>query len=433
MLLPLAEARERVLGSLEPLSTERLPLADARGRVLGAEVVAPGDVPSFPNSAMDGYALRAEDTIGAPVVLEVLGTVLAGQAPNVPVTPGGAVRIMTGAPLPAGADAVCMVELTEPAGPDRVRIARAVPPGEHVRWPGDDLRAGQVVLRAGEVLNPASLGVLASIGVREVEVVRRPLVGVWSTGDELSEDPGPLAVGRIRDSNRPALLARLAADDFATLDLGILRDDEAVVARALREAAERCDALVTSGGVSVGDRDVVRLVLDEVSGGEMAWMQVAIKPAKPFGFGRLGSRRIPLFGLPGNPVSSLVSYELFVRPALRRLAGHARVDRPVLAGVTEEPLPRRPDGKVHFLRVTCRIRADGTLGVRSAGGQASHQLHGMAAAQGLAVVPDGTGLPAGAPVSVLLVEADDLPGPGLTESLGVPDLASAGSGGGPRR
>lgn len=417
-MLPLAEARRQVLGQLERLATESVPLGAARGRVLAAPVVAPEDVPAFANSAMDGYALRAEDTKGAPVVLAVRGAILAGQAPEVAVEPGTAVRIMTGAPLPPGADAVCMVEHTEALGSERVRVLETVPPGEHVRLPGDDLRAGQEVLGPGEVLGPAQLGLLASVGVTSVEVVRRPLVGVFSTGDELTEAAGPLPVGRIRDANRPALLARLAADGFSTVDLGVLRDDEAAVAAALRAAAERCDAVVTSGGVSVGDRDVVRLVLDEVSGGEMAWMQVAIKPAKPFGFGRLGPRRVPLFGLPGNPVSSLVSYELFVRPALRKLSGHARLDRPVLRAVVEEALVRRPDGKVHFLRVACRIRPDGQLAVRSAGGQGSHQLHGMAGAQALAVVPDGPGVPAGAEVVVLLVEPDDLSGAGLLAMLG---------------
>jgi molybdenum cofactor synthesis domain-containing protein len=259
------------------------------------------------------------------------------------------------------------------------------------------------VLTAGTVLRPAHLGVLSSIGVLAVPVVPRARVGVLSTGDELVEGGGPLRPGQIRESNRPMLLALVAEAGAEPVDLGLVPDDEATLTASIEAAAAGCDAVVTSGGVSMGDFDVVKAVLDRV--GRMHWMQVAIKPAKPFAFGLLGTAEpgTPLFGLPGNPVSSMVSFELFARPALRRMMGHRAPGRPEVLALADEGLRRRPDGKVHFTRVQGRFEADGRLHVRSTGAQGSHQLAATAAARALAVVPDGDGIPPGGEVRVLLL------------------------------
>ena len=428
-MIPLAAARRTVLQGLAPLPPRRLPVPAASGCVLAEAVVAGRAVPSFANSAMDGYAVRAADTRCAPCRLRVVGTVLAGDAPEVVVGPGEAARIMTGAVLPDGADAVCMVERTT-AGPDAtVVVEEMVTVGQHVRRPGEDVAVGQRVFGPGAALSPAHIGVLSALGVAQVTVHPRPSVAVLSTGNELVDGPGVLAPGQIHDSNRPALLAALAADGFLPVDLGVLADDEELVEAAFRAAASEHDAVVTSGGVSVGDRDVVRLVLQRLGDDAVRWMQVAIKPAKPLAFGRLGRRRTPVFGLPGNPVSALVSYELFVRPALRALAGHRRLDRAVLQAVAAEAVPRQPDGKVHLVRVTALATTAGTIEVTPVPGQGSHQLRAMAEANALAVVPDGTGVTAGANLSVLLLDPGALPatgrqplGGGPVDALEVPGL-----------
>jgi molybdopterin molybdotransferase len=412
-LEPLADARARVLGSITPLEVVEVPLGDALGAVLGAPVVAGEPVPPFANTAMDGYAVRAADTRGAsaasPVELRVAGEVRAGTAGEEPVRPGQAVRIMTGAPVPPGADAIVPVEVTEAGAgdPPVVRILAEARPGDHVRPAGGDLRAGDEVFTAGTVLGPAHIGVLASLDVAAVPVHRRPRVAVVSTGDELVER-GPLAPGQIRDSNRPLLRALVAEAGATPVDLGVARDDEADVRARMEAAVDSCDALVTSGGVSVGDYDYVKLVLERLAaerGGGFRWSQVAIKPAKPFAFGTVGG--VPVFGLPGNPVSAHVSFELFARPALRRLAGHAHLDRPRIRAVAPGGLARRPDGKLHLDRVRVAGGPAGFTAVRS-GVQASNVLSGMAGANGLALVPDGEGVPPGGSVEVMLL-GDPLP------------------------
>jgi len=224
-------------------------------------------------------------------------------------------------------------------------------------------------------------------------------VGVLSTGDELSDEPGPLRPGQIRDSNRPTLLALLRGSGCEAVDLGLVPDDEEAIAAAVRRGTQECDAVLTSGGVSVGDFDLVKTVLDRL--GQMRWMQVAIRPAKPFAFGTVDGT--PVFGLPGNPVSSMVSFELFARPALRQMMGHTQLDRPRARAVADEPLRRTPDEKIHFVRVVAAMGADGRYHLRSAGGQGSHQLAAMAAANALAVLPDGDGVAAGAEVDTLLL------------------------------
>ena len=398
------EAREHVLARCDVLPAAPVDLAAASGLVLAEPIVAAEDVPPFANSAVDGYAVRAADVAAAPVVLEVVAEVAAGAATDRVVGAGEAIRIMTGAPMPAGADASVMVEDTERLdGGTRVRVVRPVEPGVAVRVAGDDVRAGDVVLPPGTVVTPAVAGVLATVNARRVRAIRRPIVAVLSTGDELVDDGSPLAPGQIRESNRTMLLGLVAEAGAAPVDLGVVRDDEAALERVLADAATTCDAIVTSGGVSMGDYDVVKAVLSRVA--DMRWMQIAIKPAKPFAFGLLaaGGRSVPVFGLPGNPVSSLVSFELFARPALRQMAGHKAIDRPCVRAIAAEGLSRRPDGKTHYVRVRGEFAHDGRYHVVSVGGQGSHQLAATATAQALAVVPDGDGVPAGGDVDVIIV------------------------------
>jgi molybdopterin molybdotransferase len=400
-LVPLDEARRLVLPRCPPLHPTAVPLLEALGLVAAAAVRAEELVPPFDNTAVDGYAVQAADTV-APGWLRVVGNVAAGAAPDVAVGPGEAVRIMTGAPMPEGADAVVMVESTTTSDDGtRVEVRETVARGAAVRRAGDDLRPGDVVVEPGMVLAPGRLGVLASLGVRRVPVRRRPLVGVLSTGDELVDGPGPLRPGQIRDSNRPTLLALARTAGCGTVDLGVAGDDEAAITEALERGVSDCDAVLTSGGVSMGDYDLVKAVLDRI--GDMAWLQVAIKPAKPLAFGVV--KGVPVFGLPGNPVSSMVSFELFARPALRQMMGfpEAELDRPRVLAVAEVDLRRDRDGKTHFQRVVDRVGEDGRHRVRSAGGQGSHQLAAMAAANALAVLPDGDGVLAGGEVTAMLL------------------------------
>jgi len=405
-LLPLEEAQAHVLDRVSALAPVPVALAEARGLLLTEDVVAAEAVPPFANTAMDGYAVVAADTERAgpgraPVCLPVVAEVAAGHPAPRPLRPGEAMRIFTGAPVPEGADAIVMVERTERLDDGAtVAIGAASAPGDHIRPAGDDVNVGDTVLRAGEQLTAGHLGVLATIGVTTVRAHPRPRVGVLSTGDELVAGGGPLGPGQIRESNGRTLLALLEEDGFDAVDLGLVADDEAAITGAIESGAASCDAVLTSGGVSMGDIDLVKVVLDRI--GDMRWMQIAIRPAKPFAFGVVGGA--PVFGLPGNPVSSMVSYELLARPALRRLAGQpeGRWHRPAVAAVAAEALSRHPDGKLHLARVVGERDAAGVLHVRSAGGQGSHHLTAMARAHGLALVPDGDGLAAEDPVQVLL-------------------------------
>jgi len=404
---PLDEVRAEILAAVTPLPPVRLPVGDVAGLVLAEAVAATEDVPPFANTAMDGYAVRAADTEGAtdeePVTLEVVGDLPAGYAPGAPVGPGQAVRIMTGAPIPEGADAIVPVEQTSRDCTTRVQIHRPADAGAHIRAAGGDVAAGDAVFVAGAVLNPAAVGVLASLGVTEVLVHRRPRVAVLATGDELVDGDAPLAPGQIRNSNGPMLRALVVEAGCEVVDLGIARDDEAALEATLLDAASRCDAIITSGGVSVGDYDVVKAVLSRI--GALVWSQVAIKPAKPLAFGVIGTT--PIVGLPGNPVSSHVSFELFARPALRRMAGHTHLDRPVVTATAAEALGRRADGKTHFDRVVVALGPDGFTARRS-GGQGSNVLSAVARANGLAVLPDGPGVEVGGTVRVMLL-ADPVP------------------------
>jgi molybdenum cofactor synthesis domain-containing protein len=405
-VISLHEAQQRILDAVAPLAPRPVPLRMARGLVLADDVVAAEMVPPFANTAMDGYAVRAPDTTGAsptmPATLAVVGELAAGTAPTTNIGAGEAIRIMTGAPMPAGADAVVMVEHTRAEGAT-VSIFEAATPGDHVRFAGGDVQIGQRVFDAGTRLTPAHLGVLASLDIDEIACFPTPRVAVCSTGDELVVS-GPLTPGRIRDSNRPMLLALLAEAGCEPVDYGIAPDDEQVLTATITRALDECDALVTSGAVSMGDYDFVKVVLERLAAerpdSTSSWMQIAIKPAKPFAFAAIGG--VPVFGLPGNPVSSRVSFELLARPALRRLAGRSDVFAEPVTAVAVSPLGRRPDGRVHFDRVHVRYEA-GRYVCERAGVQAANVLSGMAAASGLAILQDGPGVEAGEQVPVLLL------------------------------
>ncbi len=392
-----------MLAACPPAEPVEVSFTEAFGLVLAADVIATETVPPFDNTAVDGYAVRAADVVDAsttPVRLEVVGEIAAGAGPGERILGAGeAIRIMTGAPIPPGADAVVMVEDTERIGDDAVLVSASVDPGSSVRPAGDDVVPGDVLFTAGALVTPAVLGVLATVNARVVSVHPKVSVAVLSTGDELVDDGRPLAPGEIRESNRRMLAAALSAAGCAVTDLGIVRDDEDELERVLRDAAASHDAVVTSGGVSMGDYDVVKAVLGRIA--EMRWMQVAIKPAKPLAFGLLGGT--PVFGLPGNPVSSLVSFEMFARPALRRMMGHQRLARPSVVAVADADLVRRPDGKTHLMRVTAFFGDDGRCHVAPVRAQGSHQLAATSTADAIAVVPDGDGVPAGADVAALLL------------------------------
>jgi molybdopterin molybdotransferase len=333
-----------------------------------------------------------------PVELTVVAEVAAGAATDRVLGAGEAIRIMTGAPMPDGADAVVMVEDTERIGDRGVRIGRSVRSGNSVRTAGDDVQPGDLLFTAGTVITPAVVGVLASVNARIVSAHPRSRVAVLSTGDELVEDGGPLRPGQIRESNRRMLTGMLRETGCEVVDFGTVADDEAALESVLRRAADDCDAIVTSGGVSMGDYDVVKAVLGRIA--DMTWMQIAIKPAKPFAFGTLGGK--PIFGLPGNPVSSLVSFEMLARPSLRRMMGHRRLARPSHVAISDDGIGRRADGKVHLVRVTAEFENDGRCHVRSIGAQGSHQLAATALSNALAIVPDGEGVPPGAEVAVVM-------------------------------
>jgi molybdopterin molybdotransferase len=392
---PLEEARSEVLSSVDLLGVEQVPIWQGHGRVLATDVIAPEHVPPFANSAMDGFAVRAADVSVAGSVLEVIGDLPAGSSTDIEVGPGQAIKIMTGAPMPGGADTVARVEDTSTEG-SKVTITTAVEPGTSVRPAGGDVSEGQVVFTAGTRLTPMHIGVLATIGVGHPDVFMRPRVAFMSTGDELTppEEVG-LEPGAIRDSNRPMLLSLLQDAGVEPVDLGIIPDDADVLRDALTRASD-ADVVVSTGGVSMGDYDVTKIVLQ--GDAKVDFWQVAIQPAKPFAFGHIGDALF--FGLPGNPVSVLVSFEQFARPALLKMQGARSVLRPQLVASAGETLETDPQ-KTVFVRVFVEGLEQGSPTVVKSGGQASNVLSAAAAADGFAVVPRGTAVvERGEPVTV---------------------------------
>lgn len=403
-MTPLDDVRAVVLGHCGPGPIVSMPAAEAHGLVLAADVVATEPVPPFDNTAVDGYAVRADDVARVPVTLEVIGELAAGGVAISAVRERTAIRIMTGAPIPEGCDAVVMVEDTERVGDSQVVIRKSATTGDAIRRAGSDVHSGITVLTQGVVVTPMVEGVLASINAHTVSVHARPRVGILSTGDELVDDGSPLQPGQIRESNRTMLRRIIAETGAEVMDIGIVRDDESVLEQVLRDAVNvhGCDALVTSGGVSMGDYDVVKAVLGRIA--SMQWFQIAMKPAKPFAFGTLTNDvgvAIPVFGLPGNPVSSLMSFELLARPALKSMMGYRNPYRARVPAIVDEDVVRKPDGKTHFDRVHAYWGAtDGRVHVRRTGPQGSHQLAATAIANAIMAVPDGSGVSAGDEVTV---------------------------------
>jgi molybdopterin molybdotransferase len=393
-MLAIDEARRVIMRYTAPLGIEAVDALSAEGRVLAADLHAPEPVPDVPKSAMDGYALRSADG-RAP--RRVIGELTAGNAPGAQLGPEMAARIMTGAPMPAGADTMIPVELTEERD-GILTIQRDLAPGDYVHPIGQDLAQGQLVLERGTTLGAPEIGLLATIGLTRATVYRRPRVAVLATGDEVSEPHTTPPPGGVRDSNRYALLAAAREAGCEVFSLGIARDDYAIQRDAIRQGLELADVVLTSGGVSMGTRDLIKPILAEL--GTVHFGRVSFKPGKPTTFATVGDKLV--FGLPGYPVSSLVSFEVFVRPALRALQGDARPERPRVLVALETPIKPSPD-RPEYQRITVRFR-DGRLWAASTGGQGSSRLLSLRDANGLLLVPaGGTVYPAGSTLEALLI------------------------------
>lgn len=389
----------RVLDSVAPLPPAQVPLSASHGCVLAEDVAAPWPLPSFDNSSMDGYAIRASDvasaTESAPVSLTVIDDVPAGSRATQEVRAGTAIRIMTGAPMPGGADAVVPVERTD-AGTEVVRISTTVEPGACIRRAGEDVVAGETVMRTGTLIESRQIAILAAVGSGQVWVHPRPRVAVISTGSELVEPGTPLSHGLISDSNSYLLVAACREAGADAYRVGPVVDDPADFLAAIEEQLHRCDLILTSGGVSMGAYDTVKAVLSEL--GSVDFMKVAMNPGMPQGHGHVGEERLPIITLPGNPVSSYISFENFVRPALQRMRGLTDLHRPSVRARCSVELSS-PAGKRQFARAV--LLASGEVAPVGSG-QGSHVLGGLASADALIVVPeDVTVVPAGAEVEVI--------------------------------
>ncbi|CAN5893019.1 molybdopterin molybdotransferase MoeA [soil metagenome] len=381
-LVPLPEQLQRIVESVQPLAPIQLSLLDTAGCALAADVVAAENIPPFDNSAMDGYAVVADALDGW---LPVTGEVAAGDEPRVRVEAGTAVRIMTGAALPAGTTAVVPVELVEEDG-DRIRVRQPPEPGAHIRKAGESVAADETVLVAGTVLDAASIGMLAALGHSYVSVFPHPRVVIVSTGDELSEPGGERPPGAIYDANSYVLTVLARESGAQTVRRMIPSDDKAQLRETIEELLPHADLLVTTGGVSAGKYDLVKVVLAEL--GDVEFHKIGMRPGMPQAFGFIEAdpgRVIPCFGLPGNPVSAYVSFEVFVRPTIRRMQGRRDLSRPRISAALEAPIESVAD-KVEFVRVTLR-RRDGEWQARPTGAQGSGILRSLVEADGLAEVP----------------------------------------------
>ena len=399
-MLSVEEARSRILEMFQPLESERKPILEALGQVLAEDVSSPMSIPPLANSAMDGYAVQSSDITGAtpdtPTSLRVIGQVAAGQLPQNEVVPGTAVRIMTGGPIPPGADTVVPFEDTDEydlkssgmglSDIAEIKVNIGASKGSNVRPAGQDISKGQTVLKKGMLLRPSEIGVLASVGRDMVEVVRRPVVAVIATGDELLEPGGPIAPGKIYDSNSYSVAAAVLRYGGVPLFLGIARDNLESMNAKLEEGLD-ADLLLTSAGVSRGDYDIVKDLL--ASRGKVAFWSVRMRPAKPLAFGvfpRPGGRLVPHVGLPGNPVSALVAFEELVRPAILRMLGRTDLEKPTIRAELEEDIVNT-DGRRVFARVVV-TRRDGRYYACLTGDQGSGVLTSMALANGLAICPE---------------------------------------------
>ena len=398
-MLTVEDARERILSRIAPLGIERVEIMGALGRVLAEPIVARATIPPWPNSSMDGYALRAQDTNGEPVELAVVGRIIAGAMPSRALGAGESMRIFTGAPLPEGADAVVPQEDVAASG-DRVTVRGRIAPGAYVRPAGEDVRAGDVVVKPSGVIGAAEVGLLATLGYAQVRVYRRPRVAILSTGNELADlgsQPGP---AQIPNTNTYSLMAQVIEAGGEPVNVGVAPDQLEAITERVRWGLAASDVLVTSAGVSVGELDLVREALER-GGVELHLWQVSMRPGKPITFGTRGDR--PVFGLPGNPVSAMVTFELFVRPALRRMAGAEMIDRPRLRARALERIAN-PGSRRGYLRVTLTAGADG-YGARLTGEQGSAILRSMVLADGLAIVGPDTTIAAGEPVDVIVLRS----------------------------
>ena len=401
-MISVDEALNRILTQITVLGLEKVGIISSLGRVIGEDILAPRDIPPLDNSAMDGYAVRSADIKGASrensVSLQVIEELPAGELPQKAVAKGEAIRIMTGAPIPAGADTVVMVEDTEKAG-QQVKIFQGVPSGENIRRAGEDVRMGDRVISMGSVIRAAEVGMLASVGRASVYVHQKPVVAILCTGDELVDVDEGIADHKIVSSNSYTLCAQVMECGALPLQLGIAKDKPEEIEGKLRQGL-RADVILSSAGVSVGDYDLVKDVLEKI-GFQLDFWRVAMRPGQPLAFGTIGGK--PTFGLPGNPVSSMVSFEQFVRPSLLKMMGHKRLFRPVVEAILKEDITKKPDRR-HFMRARVSLEGDRYV-VTTTGPQGSGILNSMVDANGLLIVPqEETEIKAGEKVRVQILD-----------------------------
>ena len=386
-MISVEEALERILAEIMPLDVVQVPLAESLGQVLAQEVIAQEDMPPFANSAMDGFALLSKDSQprgGQPPRLRVTGGVAAGYVADHAVTGGTAIRIMTGAPVPPGADAVIQVELTRSDDPQSewVEILEAVAPGNNIRPAGEDMQRGQTILERGSEIGPWEIGILATLGWATVPVVRRPHVAILGTGDEVIDVDEPLQPGKIRNSNSYLLEAAVRRAGAIPHRLGVARDTVESLRKKFTEAMQS-DLIITSGGVSVGDFDLVKNIMTEQ--GAINFWRINMRPGKPVAFGHIG--KVPLLGLPGNPVSAAVTFELFGRPVIRKMSGYTHLLRPQIEVLVEDGVSDRAMRR-HYVRARVEWR-DGRYVAHTTGNQGSNIMTSLLNANALVIVPEG--------------------------------------------
>mgnify|MGYP000541807279 CR=1 FL=1 len=402
-MLKVEEALNKILSHIEPLGSEKVSILEALGRIITENINAPRDIPPLDNSAMDGYALRSEDIRDASlenrVRLEVIDDLPAGFISKKMIKRGQAIRIMTGAPIPGGADAVIPVEDTE-RGDGFALVLTPVPPGENIRKAGEDVKKGDRIISAGDLVRPAEIGMMASVGRSFITVFQRPLVAILCTGEELVDVDGALDEGKIISSNSYTLAAQVKDCGAIPVQLGIAKDQKEDIENKLRQGL-RADVIISSAGISVGDYDFVKDVLKNL-GMEMVFWKVAMQPGRPLVFGTIRGK--PVFGLPGNPVSSMVSFEQFVRPSLLKMMGHRQLFRPVIEAILMEEI-RKKTGRRQFIRASVSLKGNQYI-VTTTGEQGSGILKSMVKANGLIMIPEDSEIVrAGEKVKVQLLDS----------------------------